>query len=232
MKNCRPDRRATKTTGTRSANADPLYDYYVWQSPSTLFEHQPTVRLDYNLTDNNRPERIVVADHRQADPDYLNNADPRFPGAPEPARLQVSTRPLLSTALRSVLSKNIVNELRGGVHGLRGRLELRLSVRRRVAQRSDHVRRRPAATPSPRPATRPTGTRRTARPGAGADLQHRRDADLAERRACDHHRRQPADLERDVVEPADRAGHQHRVQHRLRPGDRSLQHDQLPGGVE
>lgn len=45
---------ATKTTGTRSASNDPLYDSYVWQSPADLFEHQPTVRLDYNLTDRHR----------------------------------------------------------------------------------------------------------------------------------------------------------------------------------
>src|SRR4030095_1210598 len=43
---------ATKTTGTRSAQSDPLYDNYVWQSPSELFEHQPTVRLAYHASAN------------------------------------------------------------------------------------------------------------------------------------------------------------------------------------
>ena len=33
---------STRTTGTRAAGGDPLYDNYVWQSPSELFEHQPT----------------------------------------------------------------------------------------------------------------------------------------------------------------------------------------------
>jgi hypothetical protein len=105
---------ATKTAGTRSANSDPLYDNYVWQSPSELFEHQPTVRLDYNLTDNHRLNGSWSTITAKRTPDYLNNADPRFPGAPN-QRDFVSTRPLLATALRSVLSKNIVNELRGGL---------------------------------------------------------------------------------------------------------------------
>jgi len=45
---------STRTTGTRAAGGDPLYDNYVWQSPSELFEHQPTMRVDYNLSQDNR----------------------------------------------------------------------------------------------------------------------------------------------------------------------------------
>ena len=105
---------ATKTTGTRSANSDPLYDNYVWQSPSELFEHQPTVRLDYNISDNNRLSGSFSTITAKRTPDYLNNADPRFPGAPN-QRDFVSKRPLISTSLRSVLSQNMVNELRGGL---------------------------------------------------------------------------------------------------------------------
>jgi Carboxypeptidase regulatory-like domain/TonB dependent receptor-like, beta-barrel/TonB-dependent Receptor Plug Domain len=110
---------ATKTTGTRSANADPLYDSYVWQSPATLFEHQPTFRLDYNLTDNHRLYGSWTQITAKRTPDYLNNADPRFPGAPN-QRDFVSTRPLLSMAMRSVLSKDIVNEIRGGMTAYAG----------------------------------------------------------------------------------------------------------------
>ena len=105
---------ATKTAGTRSANSDPLYDNYVWQSPSELFEHQPTVRLDYNLTDNHRLNGSWSTITAKRTPDYLNNTDPRFPGAPN-QRDFVSTRPLLATSLRSVLGKTMVNELRGGL---------------------------------------------------------------------------------------------------------------------
>jgi hypothetical protein len=105
---------ATKTTGTRSAQSDPLYDNYVWQSPSELFEHQPTVRLDYNLTDNHRLTGSWSSITAKRTPDYLNNADPRFPGAPNQRDFK-STRPLMSMALRSVLTKNLINEARGGL---------------------------------------------------------------------------------------------------------------------
>ncbi len=86
---------ATKVTGTRSANADPLYDSYVWQSPATLFEHQPTVRLDYNLTNNHRVTGSWSHITAKRTADYLNNADARFPGSPN-VRDFVSNRPLVS----------------------------------------------------------------------------------------------------------------------------------------
>ena len=105
---------ATKTTGTRSAQSDPLYDNYVWQSPSELFEHQPTVRIDYNLTDKHRLNGSWSSITAKRTPDYLNNADPRFPGAPNQRDFK-STRPLTSMALRSVFTKNTINELRGGL---------------------------------------------------------------------------------------------------------------------
>ncbi len=104
---------ATATTGTRSASNDPLYDSYVWQSPSELFEHQPTVRLDYNLTDTHRLTGSWTNITAKRTPDYLNNADPRFPGAPN-QRDFVSKRPLMSVSLRSVLTSNLTSELRGG----------------------------------------------------------------------------------------------------------------------
>jgi len=105
---------ATKTTGTRSAQSDPLYDNYVWQSPSKLFEHQPTLRLDYNVSDKHRLTGSWSSITAKRTPDYLNNADPRFPGAPNQRDFK-STRPLTSMALRSTFTQNIVNELRGGL---------------------------------------------------------------------------------------------------------------------
>ena len=109
---------ATKTTGTRTAS-DPLYDSYVWQSPAALFEQQPTVRLDYNLTKNHRLSGTWSVIRAYRTPDYLNSADPRFPGAPN-HRDFVSIRPLISMSMRSTLSKNIVNELRGGLTAYAG----------------------------------------------------------------------------------------------------------------
>ncbi len=98
--------------GTRSPN-DPLFDSYVWQSPSELFEHQPTVRLDYNLTNSNRLSGSYSFITAKRTPDYLNSADPRFPNSPTRRDFE-STRPLLSVSLRSTVKNNMTNELRGG----------------------------------------------------------------------------------------------------------------------
>jgi hypothetical protein len=101
------------TTGTRTPTADPMFDSYVYQSPSELLEYQPTVRLDYNVTNNHRLSGSWQQITAKRTPDYLNSADPRFPGAPNQRDFE-SVRPLLSVTLRSTLGKNIINELRGG----------------------------------------------------------------------------------------------------------------------
>jgi len=105
---------STKTTGVRTATTDPMVDSYVWQSPGKLFEHQPTLKIDYNLTTRHRLSGSAQAIWAERDPDYLNSADARFPGAPN-YRVFRSTRPLYSLTLRSTLSSNLVNELRGGI---------------------------------------------------------------------------------------------------------------------
>jgi hypothetical protein len=106
-------------TGTINPSADPLLSSYVWLSPGSLFEHQPTLRLDFNLGDKHRltiSESILMATR---DPDYLNNADVRFPGAPN-FRIFTSRRPLTSITLRSSFGTNLVSELRGGITALGG----------------------------------------------------------------------------------------------------------------
>jgi hypothetical protein len=110
---------STTTAGTVSQNSDPLLMSYAWQSPGELFEHQPTLRIDYNLTDKHRLSGSTQVIFAKRDPDYLNGADARFPGAPV-YRLFSSTRPLHTLSLRSTLSQNLVNELRGGITALGG----------------------------------------------------------------------------------------------------------------
>lgn len=110
---------ATATAGTRTAMTDPLYDSYVWQSPSSLLEYQPTFRLDYNLTKNHRLSGSFSTITAERTPDYLNSADPRYPGMPNHRDFK-STRPLVSLSMRSVLSRNITNELRGGLTAFYG----------------------------------------------------------------------------------------------------------------
>ena len=110
---------STQTTGTVNATSDPLLNNFVWLSPGRLFEHQPTIRLDYNISDKHRLSGSSQTIWALRDPDYLNNADVRFPGAPN-YRYFHSKRPLHSIALRSTLTPNVVNELRGGITALGG----------------------------------------------------------------------------------------------------------------
>jgi len=100
--------------GKLSTTNDPLYDSYVWNSPSQLNERQPTFRVDWNITNKHRLSGSYSIIKAQRTPDYLNTADPRFPGSPNHRDFE-STRPLASLSLRSVLGKNLTNELRGGM---------------------------------------------------------------------------------------------------------------------
>jgi hypothetical protein len=110
---------ATKTTGVRVGTNDILVDNYVWQSPARLFEHQPTLRIDYNLTSRHRLSGSTQVIFAEREPDYLNNEDRQFPGAPNFMVFR-SRRPLHSMTLRSTLTPNMVNELRGGITALGG----------------------------------------------------------------------------------------------------------------
>ncbi len=102
------------STGTISEAADPLLLSYTFLSPSKLFEHQPTARLDYNLSDAHRLSATGAVIWAERTADYLNSTDARFPGAPN-VRDFKSKRPLVTLTLRSTLSQNVVNELRGGI---------------------------------------------------------------------------------------------------------------------
>jgi hypothetical protein len=103
-----------QTTGVVNEQSDPLLNQYVFQSPGRLFEHQPTLRMDYNLGDRHRLSGTYAVLWAERDPDYLNGIDARFPGAPN-YRLFTSKRPLSSVSMRSTLSGNAVNELKFGI---------------------------------------------------------------------------------------------------------------------
>ena len=105
---------ASASTGVVNRTTDPMLDRFVWQSPGKLFEHQPTIKLDYNLTDSHRLSGSYQVIWAERDPDYLNGVDVRFPGAPN-YRFFHSKRPLTSMSLRSTLSKDMVNEVRVGI---------------------------------------------------------------------------------------------------------------------
>jgi Carboxypeptidase regulatory-like domain len=104
---------ATATGGALEQQPDPNLMDYKWQSPGNQTEWQPVVRIDYNLTDKHRLTGSTNWVWVIRDPDHLNSADARFPTAPNYRRYE-STRPLTALSLRSTLTTNIVNELRGG----------------------------------------------------------------------------------------------------------------------
>ncbi|HET7695271.1 MAG TPA: carboxypeptidase regulatory-like domain-containing protein [Vicinamibacterales bacterium] len=105
---------AAQSQGTLNPTSDPMLNQYVWQSPGRLFEHQPTSRIDYNLTDRHRLSGSYAIIWAERDPDYLNGVDSRFPGGPN-YRFFRSRRPLHSYTLRSTLAGNRVNEIKVGI---------------------------------------------------------------------------------------------------------------------
>ncbi len=105
-------RSATGTTGAVSSY-NQLVDQYNFTPSAEQKRYFPTVRVDYNLTSAHR----LTASYRYNDfnstPDFLNNAEARFPGFPNLAG-QVSGRWMLQGTLRSTFGKNIINEFRVG----------------------------------------------------------------------------------------------------------------------
>src|SRR5215203_3002875 len=76
----------------------------------------PTVRLDFNLAKNHHLENIWNYQEFRSQVDFLNNADPAFPGFPNFGS-QDSNRFSNSTAWRWTLSQSVVNEARFGLTG-------------------------------------------------------------------------------------------------------------------
>ena len=76
----------------------------------------PTVRVDYNLSSMHRLTGSWTFNDLVSTPDTTNDREPRFPGFPVTGA-QVSDRYVFTTALRSSISTNIVNEVRYGMSG-------------------------------------------------------------------------------------------------------------------
>ena len=105
--------------------------------PAELFEHQPTVRLDYNLTDKHRLTGSWSSITAKRTPDYLNNTDARFPGRAEPARLHLDPAADRRCAALHAVEEHGQRAARRH-HRLRRRLEFRRPVEHHVAERSQH----------------------------------------------------------------------------------------------
>ena len=178
--------RRRRSTGTRQPRpAIRCVNEYVWQSPGKLFEHQPTVRIDYNLTDKHRLSGSYAIIWAERDPDYLNSVDARFPGAPN-YRFFRSTRPLHS--LRAALDAVGQQGQRGARrHHRQGRL-LEVRIPGRSQRRAAELCRSPAATRSIsrlrcRHRAHQLARHQRSELAQRADLQHRRVVDLAEGQA-------------------------------------------------
>jgi hypothetical protein len=109
-------RAATATTGTVSPGADPQLQSYFWQQPTKGVTKYPTVKLDYNITDNHRATFSMTRNMLLSDPDTTNSRQAVFPGFPVRG-LQDSLRHTSQASVRSVLSANLVNEFRVGMTG-------------------------------------------------------------------------------------------------------------------
>jgi hypothetical protein len=110
---------AMQTTGVISNTASAMTVSYSYQSPATLLERQPTGRIDFNLSTRHRLSGSASTLWATRDPDYLNDTEERFPGAPNYTKFQ-SVRPIYAINLRSTLSNSMVNELRVGLTSVHG----------------------------------------------------------------------------------------------------------------
>src|SRR6185295_1086405 len=99
----------TAGTGTFTPRSEPNTTNWNYQFPSKRNEHQPTVRLDYNLTQKHRFTGTYTHQTIKSNPDILNSEEPRFPGFANTGA-QASVRVSGSSTMRSTLSANFVNE--------------------------------------------------------------------------------------------------------------------------
>jgi hypothetical protein len=106
-------RSAVQTTGGLTNRSDPNEQLYTFSNSAKGLRYYPTVRLDYNLSQTNRLTGTYNRQVYHSTPDTLNSSDPSFPGFPIQGS-QNSVRVNWTTAVRSTLSPNVVNEVHGG----------------------------------------------------------------------------------------------------------------------
>ena len=109
-------RTATGREGNVRDQSDPLFQEYSFQNKTQAMNRYPTVRVDYQVTDRHRLTGSTNLQFFGGGPDTTNNRDPQFPGFPAVAN-QSSERRAASAWLRSMISSNMVNELRFGYGG-------------------------------------------------------------------------------------------------------------------
>jgi hypothetical protein len=103
-------RSAVQTTGSVEG-LDPNLERYRFNHPVKSVRRYPTVRIDYNVTNNHRFSSAFNYNYFTDYPDTLNNREATFPGFPVAAG-QSSERLSWSNSLRSTMTSNLVNEAR------------------------------------------------------------------------------------------------------------------------
>lgn len=109
-------RASTALSGSVQGIGDPNTQQFTFTNTGGQARYFPTVRLDFNLTNNHHLENIWNYQEFTGQADFLNNTDPAFPGFPNTGS-QGSSRFSNVTALRSTLTPTIVNEARFGLTG-------------------------------------------------------------------------------------------------------------------
>ncbi len=109
-------RASTKKTGVVNETTDPLTQSFVWQQPTHNKTKYPTVRVDYNVTMNNRLTGSITQNHLISDPDTTNGYQRVFPEFPVHG-LQDSVRYSGQGSWRWTVSSKVVNEFHFGKTG-------------------------------------------------------------------------------------------------------------------
>ena len=182
---------------------------YVFQAEALGNQYAPTGRVDINVTDNHRLSGSYWWQRFTSTTDLLNNVEARFPGLSN-FGTQNSYRTTGNSTLRSTLSSNVVNELRGGWQWSPNDFFSNITADH-FADQDGYALASPvnnaAFITGPTPPNNPAAAQYH-------DLEHRQHAELAERRA------QPVDGRRlrRRVQPAEqlqrRARRHARVRHR------------------
>jgi Carboxypeptidase regulatory-like domain len=107
---------STGSTGSVQALTDPNLERFNFTNTGNQARFFPTVRLDFNLGSKHKIENVWNYQKFTGTVDFLNSTDPNFPNFPNQG-FQGSNRFSNTTALRSTLTSNIVNEARFGLTG-------------------------------------------------------------------------------------------------------------------
>ena len=110
------DVRSTTGKGAVTTSIDPLVQSFAWQQDTESTTTYPTVRLDYNITNNHRVTGSGTYNHLVSNPDTTNSMQAIYPGFPVHGK-QDSERYTWQLSLRSNLTSSMVNEVRYGRTG-------------------------------------------------------------------------------------------------------------------